>query len=392
MTRSLRVNGDRLWSSIMEMARIGATAKGGCNRQALTDEDRVGRELFTHWCQDAGCALSVDQMGNMFARRPGLDDALPTVMAGSHLDTQPTGGKFDGVFGVLAALEVVRTLNDADLVTDSSLTIVNWTNEEGARFSPAMIGSGVWAGEFALEYGHNRADKSGKTLGEELQRIGFAGSRPCRPFPVKAAFEMHIEQGPILENERLQIGVLTGVQGMNWYDVTLTGNPCHAGPTPMEDRQDPFMGLHRILQRVYQVAAERSPWGRATFGDIRAEPGARNTVPQTMVLAVDLRHPDQSVLDEMDVQLRTIVDEEAAQFGLQGGSTRRVEVPCGRIRRKLRRRRPPGCADAWLSAQRNGIWRRSRRGLRLQGGANEHDFCPLRKRNFTQRRGKCPAG
>ncbi len=301
----------------MEMAQIGATPRGGCNRQALTDEDKAGRGLFTGWCEAAGCEIRVDEMGNIFARRGGQNDSLAPVITGSHLDTQPTGGKFDGVFGVLAGLEVVRTLNDANVTTAAPLEIVVWTNEEGARFSPAMVGSGVWSGEFELDYGLSRADKSGATIGAELERIGYAGSEPCRPFPVKAAFEVHIEQGPILENEALTVGVLTGVQGMNWYDVTLTGQPCHAGPTPMDTRADPMMVLHRVLERTYELAAEHAPWARATFGDLSLQPGSRNTVPESVVLAVDLRHPEQAVLDEMDQRLRSIVNEEAARRNVQ---------------------------------------------------------------------------
>lgn len=301
----------------MEIAKIGATPLGGSNRQALTDEDRVGRQLFTSWCEDAGLVVRVDQMGNMFARRGGEDDSLPPVVAGSHLDTQPTGGKFDGVFGVLAALEVVRTLNDAEITTKTPLEIVNWTNEEGARFSPAMIGSGVWCGEFDLAYGHGRTDKSGAPIGDELERIGYSGGEACKPFPIKAAFEMHIEQGPILENEGLTIGVVTGVQGMNWYDVTLVGDPVHAGPTPMDARRDPFMGLHRIMQRLYELANERGPWARVTFGDLKVEPGSRNTVPEKLTLAVDLRHPEQEVLDQLDAELRKIVKEEASLRSLE---------------------------------------------------------------------------
>ena len=312
----LLVNGERLWSSLMEMAEIGATSKGGCNRQALTDEDKQGRDLFAQWCTRAGCTVRVDVMGNMFARRTGRDESLPSVIAGSHLDTQPTGGKFDGVYGVLAGLEIVRTLNDADVATDRSLEVVVWTNEEGARFSPAMIGSGVWAGEFSLEYGHGRTDKNGISIGEELQRLGYLDEISIDEKDVAAAFELHIEQGPILENEGLTIGVLTGVQGMNWYDLTLEGDACHAGPTPMEDRRDPFMGLHSIVKRYYELATEKGPWGRMTFGDIRLEPGSRNTVPEKIVLSIDMRHPEQAVLDEMDRRLRFIAAEEADRFGL----------------------------------------------------------------------------
>ena len=288
-----RIDSERLWSSLMEMAEIGKTPRGGCNRQALTPEDRLGRDLFVSWCEAAGCAVTIDTMGNVFARRPGADDSLPPVIAGSHLDTQPTGGKFDGVYGVLAGLEVIRTLNDHGVETRHPLEVVSWTNEEGARFPPAMLGSGVWAGTFDLEYGHNRTDKEGKTIKDELERIGYLGAAPCRARPLRAAFEVHIEQGPILEHEGLTIGIVNGVQAIGWYDLIIGGVPCHAGTTPMEVRRDPFMALHGILDKLYQVADDFKPLARITFGDIRAEPGARNTVPERVVVTVDLRHPDR---------------------------------------------------------------------------------------------------
>ncbi|MNF34403.1 N-carbamoyl-L-amino acid hydrolase [compost metagenome] len=315
--RTLRINGERLWSRLMDMARIGATERGGCNRQALTDLDKIGRDLFVRWCREAGCTVSVDQMGNIFARRAGLDDELPPVLSGSHLDTQPTGGRFDGVYGVLAGLEVIQTLADAGIRTRAPLEVAVWTNEEGARFSPAMIGSGVWAGAFDLAYGHGRTDKQGASIAAELARIGYLGERPARASPLAAAFEVHIEQGPILESEGLQLGVVTGVQGIRWYDLTLGGQPVHAGPTPMSVRRDPFMGLAAILPRLYRLAEEHGPWARVTFGDIRVDPGSRNTVPERLVLAVDLRHPEQAVLDRMDAAFRAIVAEEAGRCRLE---------------------------------------------------------------------------
>ena len=314
----LRINGDRLWDRIMEMARIGATTAGGSNRQALTDLDREGRDLFCTWARDAGCSVEIDQMGNIFARRAGTDIHASPVLAGSHLDTQPTGGKFDGVYGVLAALEVIETLNDSDTSTSRPVEVVVWTNEEGARFSPAMIGSGVLAGEFTLEYGHACTDKSGKFIGDELRRIGYSGEKPCKPFPIYAAFEAHIEQGPILEANDKIIGVVTGVQGMRWYDVVLTGDPVHAGPTPMDQRRDPFRALHSIVADTYKMAGRYAPDARVTFGDIQAEPGARNTVPKRLTLAVDLRHPNEDTLDEMEKKFRTIVEKSAALAAVEG--------------------------------------------------------------------------
>ena len=247
MTANIRINGQRLWDSLMEMAQIGATDRGGCNRQALTDEDKQGRDLFTNWCRAAGCAVGVDEMGNIFARRPGRNADAPPVMTGSHLDTQPTGGKFDGVYGVLSGLEVLRTLEEASIETEVPLEVVVWTNEEGARFAPAMVGSGVWAGEMQRDDVYAIEDKAGKRFREELERIGYLGDLPAKPRPIRAAFEAHIEQGPILDAEALQIGILTGVQGARWYDLTIEGQPVHAGPTPMEVRRDPFMGVLSIL-------------------------------------------------------------------------------------------------------------------------------------------------
>ena len=322
-----RIIGDRLWSSLMEMAEIGKTARGGCNRQALTDEDKQGRDLFVSWCEAAGCTVTVDNMGNIFARRPGRDNSLPPVIAGSHLDTQPTGGKFDGVYGVLAGLEVIRTLNDNNLDTEHPIEAISWTNEEGARFSPAMLGSGVWAGAFNLEYGHNRMDKEGRTVLEEIQRIGYLGPEPSRAKPVKAAFEVHIEQGPILENAGLQIGVVSGVQAIGWYDLIIEGMPCHAGTTPMEVRRDPFMALHVILDKLFQLADDFKPWARMTFGDIRAEPGSRNTVPERLITTVDMRHPDRDQLGYMGQIMREIVLNECGKYRLNGEVKEELDSP-----------------------------------------------------------------
>lgn len=313
----LRIDGQRLWSSLMEMAKIGATQAGGCNRQALTSEDGIGRDLFVSWCKDANLDVTVDEMGNIFARRPGKDDRAP-VIAGSHLDTQPTGGKFDGVYGVLASLEVLRTLNDAKVVTNGPMETVVWTNEEGVRFAPAMIGSGVWAGEFKLDEAHGIHDKTGVSISEALSLIGYRGSRPATHTPVRGAFEAHIEQGPILEAEKKQIGVVTGVQGMRWYDVILDGNACHAGPTPMAQRQDPMKAASIVMQRLYGLIDDHAPWGRVTFGDLTLRPGSRNTVPEQVTLAVDIRHPDQRVLDHLNTRLITIVAETAEACRVTG--------------------------------------------------------------------------
>jgi N-carbamoyl-L-amino-acid hydrolase len=230
---NLKVDGDRLWDSLMEMAKIGATPKGGVCRLALTDLDRQARDLFIDWCRQAGCTIKIDKMGNIFARRAGKDDSLAPVITGSHIDSQPTGGKFDGIYGVLSGLEVIRSLNDLKYETARPIEVAVWTNEEGSRFAPAMVASGVFAGVFDLEYGLSRADPSGKTMGEELQRIGYAGPEEVGKRPVHAFFEAHIEQGPILENEKKTIGIVQGAQGQRWFEVVMTGQEAHAGPTPL---------------------------------------------------------------------------------------------------------------------------------------------------------------
>ncbi len=324
---ALRVNATRLWGSLMEMAKIGATAKGGCNRQALTDDDKKGRDLFVAWAEHAACTIEVDQIGNIFATRAGRESQRPPVIIGSHLDTQPTGGKFDGVFGVLAGLEVIRTLNDTNVQTATPITTIVWTNEEGARFVPAMIGSGVVAGVFKLEAAWSTADKDGHTMRQELQRIGYLGTRPAQSQAVTAAFEVHIEQGPILEAEGKQIGVLTGIQGCRWYDIVLQGKPAHAGPTPMEVRRDPFRGLADILQQGYEMVNRSGQWGRITFGDISAQPGSRNTVPQELTVTVDVRHPDVATLDRLDNELREIVSLACDEHNLVGRVEERWHMP-----------------------------------------------------------------
>ena len=303
--RNIQVNGDRLWQSLMEMAKIGATAKGGVCRLALTDLDKAGRELFIAWCEAAGCSVRVDAMGNIFARRPGRNMAAAPVMTGSHLDTQPTGGKFDGVYGVLAGLEVVRTLNDLNYETEAPVELVVWTNEEGSRFSPAMIGSGVYAGIFSLEQGLNTPDNvTGVTMGAELKRIGFAGSEPCGGQKVAAYFEAHIEQGPILEAAEKPIGIVQGAQGQRWYEITVTGQEAHAGPTPMKRRKDALVGAARMIDAVNRIGHAHAPYACATVGFIQSSPNSRNTIPGRVFFTVDFRHPDDATLTEMDRELR----------------------------------------------------------------------------------------
>lgn len=312
---NLRINSDRLWESLMDMAKIGATEKGGVCRLALTDIDRESRDLFVSWCKDAGCTVEFDAMGNIFARRPGRDGNLPPIATGSHLDSQPTGGKFDGVYGVLAGLEVIRTLNDSEIETDAPVEVVCWTNEEGSRFPPAMVGSGVFAGAFDLDYGLSREDVDGVTLGAELERIGYKGEGNGRP--LGGYFEAHIEQGPILEAQEKTVGVVTGAQGQRWYEITLTGQEAHAGPTPMATRRDALVGAAKVTLGVNQIGHEFQPNACATVGMAQVHPNSRNVIPGEVFITVDMRHPDNERLAEMDAALRAAVEQAASEGGLE---------------------------------------------------------------------------
>jgi len=318
MSKHLRINGTRLNERLMEMAQIGGTPKGGVCRVALSDEDKTGRDLFVQWCQAAGCKVRVDQIGNVFARRPGREPALPPILTGSHLDSQPTGGKYDGVFGVLAALEVIETLNDEHVETRHPIEIVSWTNEEGARFAPGLTGSGVYAGEFDLQQMLLLRDKNGYSLGEELQRIGYAGQAKPGEQTFQAAVEIHIEQGPVLESEGITIGVVSGIQGMRWYDLVFSGQEAHAGTTPMENRRDPTAAAVQVMQRIYALNAKYAPHGRATFGDFTVKPGSRNTVPGQLTISLDYRHPDAAVLEEVDRNIRSIMEIDCQAYNIEG--------------------------------------------------------------------------
>jgi N-carbamoyl-L-amino-acid hydrolase len=315
---TLTINADRLWDALMTLAQIGATPRGGVCRLALTDADRQGRDLFVRWAREAGCEVDLDQMGNIIARRAGTDNTLPPVMTGSHLDSQPTGGKFDGAYGVMAGLEVIRTLNDHHYVTQRPVEVVAWTNEEGSRFAPAMIASGVFAGEFSLEYGLSRSDVNGVTIGQELDRIGYAGSRPCGGQAVKAYFEAHIEQGPILEAEQQVIGVVQGIQGLRWFDCTVQGMESHAGTTPLPNRHDALLGAARIVQAVREVAEAQAPHGLGTVGQLLVHPNSRNVIPGRVELGIDLRHPQDGPLQAMADHLHTAVHTVCADLGLSG--------------------------------------------------------------------------
>src|SRR6202049_4505385 len=299
--RNLQVNGERLWASLMELAQIGAA-----------------RRRFIRGCEEAGCSVRVDRIGNIFARRPGRDASLPPVMTGSHLDTQPTGGKFDGAYGVMAGLEVVRTLNDLGYETEAPIEIVAWTNEEGSRFSPAMVGSGVFAGIFDLAQGLGRPDNlTGVTLGAELERIGFAGPEPVGDRAVAAYFEAHIEQGPILEAAQKPIGVVTGAQGQRWYEITVTGQEAHAGPTPMPRRRDALVGAAQMIDAVNRIGHGHAPYACATVGFVQVSPNSRNTIPGRVFFTVDFRHPEDAVLSAMDRELRQACETAAGAIGLE---------------------------------------------------------------------------
>src|SRR3954447_5643855 len=304
--RDLKINGERLWGSLVELARIGATEKGGVRRLAASDLDAEARRLFIRWCEEAGCTVTIDRIGNIFARRPGRNPDLPPVMTGSHLDTQPSGGRFDGAYGVMAGLELVRTLNDIGYETEAPVEIVAWTNEEGSRFSPAMVGSGAFTGVFDLASALATRDNNapGLTLGGELDRIGFAGPAPVGGRQVAAYFEAHIEQGPILEAAGLPIGIVTGAQGQRWYEITVTGQEAHAGPTPMPRRRDALVGAARMIDAVNKIGHAHAPYACATVGFVQVGPNSRNTIPGRVFFTVDFRHPDDATLTEMDHELR----------------------------------------------------------------------------------------
>jgi amidase, hydantoinase/carbamoylase family len=307
---NLKINSERLWDSLMEMAKIGPGIAGGCNRQTLTDEDAEGRKLFQTWCEEAGLTMGVDAMGTMFMTREGTDpDALP-VYVGSHLDTQPTGGKYDGVLGVLGALEAVRTMNDLEIKTKHPIVVTNWANEEGARFAPAMLASGVFAGKHTLDYAYGRTDLDGKTYGEELARIGWKGDEEVGARKMHAYYELHIEQGPILEAEGKDIGVVTHCQGLWWLEFTLTGKEAHTGSTPMAMRTNAGLAFGRILEMVQDVAMEHQPNAVGGVGQVQFTPNSRNVLPGKVVFTVDIRTPNLDKLNKM----RAIIEERAAQI------------------------------------------------------------------------------
>ncbi len=313
---ALRINGPRLWDSLMALARIGATPKGGVCRLTLTDLDKQGRDLVSRWATEAGLTVTIDKIGNGFMRRPGRNNALPPVVTGSHIDTQPTGGKFDGNYGVLAGIEVVRTLNDAGITTEAPIEVAWWTNEEGSRFVPVMMGSGVFAKAFTLDHAYAATDADGKTVQGELARIGYIGEQEPGDHPIGCYFETHIEQGPVLEDHDITIGVVTGVLGIRWYDCVVTGMEAHAGPTPMALRKDALQVAAALMQEVVACAHRHPPHGRGTVGMVNVHPNSRNVIPGRVKFSIDLRNASDALCELMDADIRAVAARLSAESGL----------------------------------------------------------------------------
>ena len=313
----LRINGERLWDSLMELAKIGATPKGGVCRLTLTDLDKQGRDLVTRWAREAGMTVTIDKIGNGFMRRPGRNNALPPIMTGSHIDTQPTGGKFDGNYGVLAGLEVVRTLNDHGIQTEAPIEVAFWTNEEGSRFVPVMMGSGVFAKAFTLEHAYAATDTEGKSVKGELERIGYVGEQEPGDHPIGAYFETHIEQGPVLEDNDKTIGVVQGVLGIRWFDCTVTGMEAHAGPTPMALRKDALLAATQIMQDVVAAAHRHPPHGRGTVGMVQVFPNSRNVIPGRVKFSIDLRNSTDALVDQMADEVKANAAKVAKEHGVK---------------------------------------------------------------------------
>ncbi|CAI2790164.1 N-carbamoyl-L-amino acid hydrolase [Serratia grimesii] len=360
-----RVNGERLWQSLRDMAQFGAIPKDGVTRLALSEEDRLARDQLRDWALEAGCSVRVDRMGNMFLRREGSRPELAPVITGSHVDSQPKGGRFDGIYGVLAGLEVIRTLNDHQIITERAVEVVNWTNEEGARFAPAMISSGVFAGVFDLAYGLSRSDDQGVSIGEALQQIGYAGEHPVGNMPIHAAFELHIEQGPILEAENIEIGVVTTAQGQRWYELEITGFSAHAGTTPMDRRRDALLGFAAMVIAVNNIGKDFMPDARATIGMAQITPNSRNVVPGKVFFSVEFRHPQEAVLEQMELRLLAAV----AKIGSDG-----LSAHAERIFQYQPIRFDQGCIDSVRqAAQTLGYSHRD-----MVSGAG-HDACYLNR-------------
>ena len=360
--QNLKIDGDRLWDSLMEMAKIGPGVAGGNNRQTLTDEDAEGRALFQSWCEAAGLSMGLDTMGNMFARREGTDpDALP-VYVGSHLDTQPTGGKYDGVLGVLGGLEIIRTLNDLGIKTKHPIVVTNWTNEEGTRYAPAMLASGVFAGVHDQQWAYDRVDADGKKFGDELERIGWKGDEPVGNRKMHAFFELHIEQGPILEAEGKDIGVVTHGQGLRWIECTVTGKESHTGSTPMHMRKNAGRGLARITELVHEIAMKNQPNAVGAIGQANVYPNSRNIIPGKAVFTIDFRSPDLEKLEGMVAEL------------LEKAPNLCEEIEVGFSSEIVGQFNPPAFDETCVKAVRNAAERLGYSHMDIVSGAG-HDAC-----------------
>ena len=364
---SLTINGERLWQSLMDLAKIGATPKGGVKRIALTDLDRQGRDQFVDWCKQAGLAVTVDAIGNIFARRAGTDASAPPIMSGSHIDTQPSGGKFDGCYGVLAALEVCRTLNDYGIATRAPIEVAVWTNEEGSRFTPVMAGSGVFAGRFSVAHVRAQKDAEGLSFGDALDAIGYRGELPPGK-PVGAYFEAHIEQGPVLENADKVIGVVTGGLGQRWFDLGITGMEAHAGPTPMGLRRDALQGATLIMQEIDALGRLQADT-RGTVGYVKVEPNSRNVIPGKVSFSADLRADSAAMLDRMEQRLRDTAARVCAERKLELRLEPTVNFP------------PTPFDPACMNAVRAGAARLGYAHMDLVSGAGHDaihlaDLCP----------------
>ena len=335
---NIRINGQRLWASLMELAKIGATPKGGVCRLTLTDLDKQSRDLVLRWAVDAGMTVTIDKIGNGFMRRAGRNNSLPPIVTGSHIDTQPTGGKFDGNYGVLAGIEVVRTLNDLGIETEAPIEVAFWTNEEGSRFVPVMMGSGVFAKAFTLEHAYAATDTEGKSVKGELERIGYIGEQEPGDHPIGAYFETHIEQGPVLEDNDVTIGVVSGVLGIRWFDCTVTGMEAHAGPTPMALRKDAMLAATRIMQDVVAAAHRYPPHGRGTVGMVQVFPNSRNVIPGRVKFSIDLRNATDALVDQMA--------DEVKAFAVKVGQEHGVDVKIEMVSSYSAIAFHPDCVDA----------------------------------------------
>ena len=359
---NLRINSERLWDSLMEMAKIGPGIAGGNNRQTVTDEDSEGRHLFQKWCVDAGCTMGLDTMGNMFARREGTDPSALPVYVGSHLDTQPTGGKYDGVLGVLGGLEILRTMNDLGIKTKHPIVVTNWTNEEGTRYAPAMLASGVFAGVHEESWAYGRVDADGKKFGDELERIGWKGTEKVGDRKMHAFFELHIEQGPILEAEGRDIGVVTHGQGLRWIECTVTGKESHTGSTPMHMRKNAGRGLALVTELVHEIAMQNQPNAVGAIGHIDVYPNSRNIIPGKAVFTVDMRTHLLDKLNAMVAEFNERAPKICADIG--------VEFSCEIVGQFD----PPAFNEECVGAVRNAAERLGYSHMDIVSGAG-HDAC-----------------